>query len=126
MLRTGLAAFGHKRMKVLVKCMYHNGELASPIAMEKAPRRAGTLVVEHWPSSHSPRGRQARLLADDSEPPHDVLPPLIEPELAALKDNRMVLLGYQLHVDADTGAVQELQQGWVVHLATAFMLPDSR
>lgn len=112
-------------MKVLVKCMYRDGELLSAKDLEKTPRRAGTLVVEHWPSSHSPRGRQARLLADDSEPPYDVLPPLIEPELAALKGNRMVLLGYQLHVDADTGAVQELQQGWVVHLATAFMRPAS-
>ena len=70
-------------MKVLVKCMYHNGELLSAKDLEKTPRRAGNLVVEHWPSSHSPRGRQARLMANKGELPYDVLPPLVEPELAA-------------------------------------------
>ena len=82
-------------MKVLVKCMHRDGELLTARDLEKAPRRAGVLVVEHWPSSQDPRGRQARLTNDGGHPLHDVLPPLIEPERAALKDNRMVLLGYQ-------------------------------
>lgn len=74
--------------------MYRDGELSSAIGMEKALRRASALVVEHWPSSHSRRRGQARLIAYDSQPPYDVLPLLIEPELAALKDNQVVLLGY--------------------------------
>jgi hypothetical protein len=113
-------------MKVLVKCMYHNGELLSANDLERTPRLVGNLVVEHWPSSHDPRGRQARLVADPSQPSHDVLPPLVEPELAALRDNRMVLLGYQIYRDPETGAAHKLQQGWVVHLAIVFIQPDIR
>lgn len=111
-------------MKVLVKCMYRNGELLSARDLEHTPRLGGNLVVEHWPSSHDRRGRQARLLADASQSPHDVLPPLVEPELAALRDSRMVLLGYQMYRDPETGVVQKWPQGWVVHLASLFTQPD--
>lgn len=106
--------------------MYHNGELLNAKDLEQTPRCAGYLVVEHWPSSHDQRGRQARLLADSGPPLHDFLPLLLEPELAALKDNRMVLLGYQIYRDPKAGAVHKLQQGWVVHLAIVFMQPDIR
>lgn len=91
--------------------MYHNGELSSAKDLEQTPRRAGNLVVEHWPSSHDRRGRQARLVADPSQLSHNVLPPLVEPDLAALRDNRMGLLGYQIYRDPETGAVHKLQQG---------------
>lgn len=105
--------------------MYHNGELLSAKDLEQTPRRTGNLVVEHCQSSNDTRARQARLLADASQPSHDVLPPLIEPELVALKDNRMVLLGYQIQIDSETRPVQKVQQGWVVHLAIAFIRPES-
>ena len=82
-------------------------------------------MVEHWPSSQELRWRQARLTNDRGHSLHDVLPPLIEPERAALKDNRMVLLGYEVHVDPENGAVEKLPQGWVVNLAIAFMQPNA-
>lgn len=110
-------------MKVLVKCMYSDGELLNATAMEKAPRRGGNLVIEQWPASHDCRARQARLLDDAAQAPQDVIPPLVEPELVTLKDNRMVLVGYQMHVDIETGLAQEVKQGWVVHLAI-FIQPN--
>jgi hypothetical protein len=98
--------------------------LLSAKLLQKTPRRAGSLVVENWHSSHDRRGRQARLIGKHSQPSYDILSPLIKPELAALKDNRMVLLGYEIHVDPDTGSKSKSSHGsepWPTNVAHHLM-----
>jgi len=112
-------------MKVLVKCMYSDGELLNAKALEKAPRWAGNLVVEQWLSAHACRSRKARLQGDTGQLPHEIIPPLVEPVLVELKDNRMVLVGHQVHVDAESGAVHELRQGWIIHLTVLKVLDSA-
>jgi hypothetical protein len=59
--------------------------------------------------------RQARLL-DMTIPttPGDILPPLFDPRLVKMTDSQMTLQGYQIHVDAETGAIRHYAQSWVL------------
>jgi hypothetical protein len=55
--------------------------------------------------------RQARLL-DTTIPstPRDLIPPVFEPQIVKMTDNQMTLHGYQIHVDAETGAIRHYAQ----------------
>ena len=59
--------------------------------------------------------RQARLL-DMTVPraSRDIIPPLFDPQLVRMMDSLMTLHGYQIHVDAETGAIRHCAQVWVL------------
>jgi hypothetical protein len=46
--------------------------------------------------------------------PRDLIPPLLEPQIVKMTDNQMTLHGYQIHVDAETGAIRHYAQSWVL------------
>jgi hypothetical protein len=48
--------------------------------------------------------------------PRDIIPPLFEPQIVTMKDNQMTVHGYQIHVDAESGAVMHCAQVWALRL----------
>lgn len=62
--------------------------------------------------------RQARLLElTIPQPPRDVIPSLFDPQLVRMLDNRMLLHGYQIYIDMESGATKHCAQVWVVRPA---------
>jgi len=108
-------------MKFQLKCLHYNGEVLTPEELADAPRYVGNLIIEDWPQAgmFARHIRQARLL-DMTVPqaPHDIIPPLFDPQIVKMTDSLMTLHGYQIHADAETGAVQHHAQVWVLRLAT--------
>jgi hypothetical protein len=108
-------------MRFTLKALYHNGVVLAPEQLADAPRHTGNLVIADWPQggTFARHIRQARLL-DETVPqaPRDVIPPLFDPQLVRMTDSQMTLHGYQIHVDAETGAVTHYAQVWVLRVAT--------
>jgi hypothetical protein len=48
----------------------------------------------------------------------DIIPPLFEPQIVTLTDNQMTVRGYQIHVDAGTGAIRHYVRTWVLRAVT--------
>jgi hypothetical protein len=38
--------------------------------------------------------------------PRDIISPLFEPQIVKMTDSQMTLQGYQIHIDAETGAIR--------------------
>jgi hypothetical protein len=108
-------------MKFKLKSLHRNGAVLTPEELADAPRHVGNLVVEDWPQGgvFARHIRQARLL-DMTIPttPRDIIPPLFDPQLVRMLDNQMVLHGYQIHVDIETGAAKHYAQVWVLRPVT--------
>ena len=108
-------------MKFKLKALHHNGIVLTSEELADAPRYVGNLVVEDWPQGGTFGRfiRQARLL-DMTIPatPRDIIPPLFEPQIVKMTDNQMTLHGYQIHVDAETGAIRHYAQSWVLRAVT--------
>jgi hypothetical protein len=108
-------------MKFKLKALHRYGIVLTPEELAYAPRHVGNLVVEDWQQDDgfTHHARQARLLdMDFSEVLRDVIPPLFDPQLVRMLDNQMVLHGYQIHVDMQTGAVRHYAQVWVLRPVT--------
>jgi hypothetical protein len=108
-------------MKFKLKALHHNGVVLTPEELASAPLYVGNLVVEDWPKGGIVERfiRQARLL-DMSIPtmPRDIIPPLCDPQIVSMKDNQMMLHGYQIHVGAKTGAIRHYAQSWLLRAVT--------
>jgi hypothetical protein len=108
-------------MKFKLKALHRYGIVLTPEELEYAPRYVGNLVVEDWEQDgvFARHARQARLLCmDASQEQRDVIPPLFDPQLVRMLDSQIVLHGYQIHVDAQTGASRHYAQVWALRPAT--------
>lgn len=114
-------------MKVDVKCMFQGGEILTAEAIEDSPRFVGDLVVEDLPAGNTNGARQARLLSvDGPHKPRDVIPSLVAPQLVTITGDRMILRGYQIHINPETGVVRQYHQGWILHLSQTNSTNESR
>jgi hypothetical protein len=108
-------------MKFKLKALYHNGIVLTSEELADAPRYVGNLVVEDWPQGGT-CGRYIRqaILLDMTIPstPRDFIPLLFEPRILKLTDKQMTLHGYQIHIDAETGAIRHYAQSWVLRAVT--------
>ena len=108
-------------MRFQLKCLDRNGVVLTPEQLADTPRHTGNLVVEDWHQggTFGRYIRQARLL-DETVPQarRDIIPPLFEPQLVKMTDGQMTLHGFQIHVDAETGAIMHFAQVWALRLAT--------
>jgi hypothetical protein len=108
-------------MKFKLKALHHNGIVLTSEELADAPRYVGNLVVEDWPQggAYGRHIRQARLL-DMTIPStlRDIIPPLFEPQIVKMTENQMTLHGYQIHVDAEIGAIRHYAQSWVLRAVT--------
>jgi hypothetical protein len=108
-------------MKFKLKALHHNGIVLTSEELADAPRYVGNLIVEEWPQVGASGRylRQVRLL-DMTIPgtPRDLIPPLFEPQIVKMTENQMTLHGYQINVDAETGAIRHYAQSWVLRAIT--------
>jgi hypothetical protein len=108
-------------MKFKLKALHRYGIVLTPEELAYSPRYVGNLVVEDWEQDgvFAGHARQARLLdMDVSQLPRDVIPPLFDPQLVRMLDSQIVLHGYQIHVDAQTGAARHYAQVWTLRPTT--------
>lgn len=109
-------------MKYTVQCMYNNGTLLSNEEIAEAPSYTGCLVIQE-PNGGLPLSqysRKARLFEKAlSEKPRDVISPLFAVEGFELGKGRMMVSGYQISVDSNTGTVQQHEQAWLVLSTTS-------
>ena len=107
-------------MKFKLKSLHRNGIVLTPEELADAPRQVGNLVVEDWQDGAFGRPiRRARLLdMTISQAPRDIIPPLFDPQLVRMLDNQMVLHGYQIHVDMETGVINHYVQVWMLRPVT--------
>jgi hypothetical protein len=108
-------------MKFKLKALNRYGVVLTPEELAGAPLYVGNLVVEDWPKGGTVERfiRQARLL-DMTIPttPRDIIPPLYDPQIVSMKDNQMMLHGYQIHVSAKTEAIRHYAQSWLLRAVT--------
>jgi hypothetical protein len=112
---------GLSSMKFKLKTLHRNGAVLTLEELADSPGYVGTLIVEDWPQGgvFARHIRQARLV--DMTIQHalcDIIPPLFDPQLIRAVDNQMVLHGYQIHVDGETGAIRHDAQCWVLCAVT--------
>jgi hypothetical protein len=104
-------------MKVKLKCLFRKGEFLRASDLECTPDYVGNLVIEEWISPHGCYVHQARLLdVNSGSSAIDMIPPLVEAEQVTKTGKCMILRGYQIYWDLETGASRNYEQAWVVHL----------
>ena len=108
-------------MKFKLKALNRYGVVLTPEELADAPLYVGDLVVDDWPQSGMVGHfiRQARLLDMTSlTTPRDIIPPLCDPQIVKMKDNQMMLHGYQPNVSAEKGAIRHYGQSWLLCAVT--------
>ncbi len=92
-----------------------NGVALSREELLAAPRLAGDLVLEDWNEQNlfARAIRRARLVATlPGTGDIDVAAPLFDPELVKVKENRLTLVGHEIH--AEGGVPRHVLQVWLV------------
>ena len=85
------------------------------IAHELPYRGCLTIEETHEDGPAKQYSRKARLLDTAlSESARDVIPPLFAIQLFPLGRGCMVIYGYQIVVNSNTGAVQQHEQSWLI------------
>jgi hypothetical protein len=109
-------------MRLKLEALHLNSTVVLPEALTDAPCCVGNLVIVDWPQGGTV-GRvilQARFLEMASPTTlRDIIPPLFEPQIVTMKDKQMTVHGYQIHVDAETGAIRHHMRSWVLRAVTA-------
>lgn len=104
-------------MKFVLKFLYCNGVALPMEELVNAPPYVGNLIIkERWQGDGSARYiREARLPdLTVSQAPHDLVPPLFDPQLVKMQDDRMVLNGFQIHADMEAGSIMHFVQVWML------------
>lgn len=104
-------------MKFKLKSLHRDGTVLTPEELADAPRHVGSLIVEDCPQEgvFGRPIRHARLLdLNISQGPRDIIPPLFDPQMVSMLDDQMVLHGYQIQVDMETGVINHYVQVWVL------------
>ena len=102
-------------MKVAIIRTMHEGIPLSKAELIGAPRHQGQLLVEDWADSNAfaRQIRRARLISlMQGVGDVDVVAPLFEPALIKVRDERMTLVGHEIH--ADKGVARHVFQVWLV------------
>jgi hypothetical protein len=108
-------------MKLKLEALYLNSTVLLPEALTDAPCCVGNLVIEDWPQGgmFGRFIRKARFLEMTSPTTlRDIIPPLFEPQIVTMRENQMTVHGYQIHVDAETGAIRHHVRSWVLGAVT--------
>lgn len=102
-------------MKVAIIRTMHEGIPLSKGELNGAPRHRGQLLIEDLADANT-FGRPIRLARLISPAQGvgdiDVVAPLFEPALIKVRDERMTLVGHEIH--ADKGVTRHVFQVWLV------------
>jgi hypothetical protein len=108
-------------MKFKLKLLYRYGVALTLEELADASLYIGNLAVDDWPQDSTVGEciHQARLLDMTTlNTPRDLIPPLYDPQIVKIKNNHMMLLGYQIHVGTETGAIRHYAQSWLLRAIT--------
>jgi hypothetical protein len=102
-------------MKVAIIRTMQDGVALSRAELLEAPRLTGHLYLDDSPEQNvfARPVRWARLISTvQGTGDIDVAAPLFEPQLIKVRNNRMTLVGHEIH--ADTGVAHHVIQVWLV------------
>ena len=102
-------------MKVAIIRTMREGVALSKAELLEAPRHSGRLLLEDWAESNlfARPIRRARLVSTfPSVGDIDVVAPLFEPNLIKVGDDRLTLVGHEIH--AEGTVARHVVQVWLV------------
>jgi hypothetical protein len=102
-------------MNVAIIRTMQNGVALSRAELLEAPRLTGQLVLEDCSEQNvfARTIRRARLVSTvQGTGDVDIAAPLFEPQLIKVRNNRMTLVGHEIHADA--GVPRHVVQVWLV------------
>ncbi len=108
-------------MKCKLEALHLNSTILAAEALTDARCYVGSLVIENWPQGGKAGRfiRQARFLEMTSPTTlRDIIPPLFDPQIVTMMDHQITVHGYQIHIDAETGAMRHYVRSWVLRAVT--------
>lgn len=102
-------------MKVAIIRTMRDGLALSRAELLEAPRLAGELVLEPWSEQNvfARPIKRARLISTlPGTGDIDIAAPLFEPELIKVRDNKLTLVGHEIH--SENGIARHVLQVWLV------------